>query len=321
MPVYIAVSPPAADLQSFIQDRFEGQEREIKALLTTVYESELDLVTAVDAVKAYVDFAGFEERLRRIEKRIGLIETTPSEVPVLPADQQPSLEEWDEDEIPAYLNDCAKWYHSTYAYFQALSELEEGEQISRTKLLSHIGEILGKDFGGRNLAGVLSGITMTTAKRNRESLDFKDRGHSPRRFWLNPKYAAIVRDYFENADEVEFQQFDTIEKVLEGKPDHLVITYRKLSSAILTLGSDVKETPRYSNLVTFKSNVAFAEVNFRSDHLLCVLKLSEIEDPHGVVEKREVADWNKWRLMVRVHSEDEVPAAMEIIRQAYLKTK
>jgi hypothetical protein len=120
MPVYIAVSPAAADLQSFIQDRFEGQEREIKALLTTVYESELDLVTAVDAVKAYVDFAGFEERLRRIEKRIGLIETTPSEVPVLPADQQPSLEEWDEDEIPAYLNDCAKWYHSTYAYLSSV---------------------------------------------------------------------------------------------------------------------------------------------------------------------------------------------------------
>ena len=188
-------------------------------------------------------------------------------------------------------------------------------------MLSHIGEILGKDFGGKNLAGVLAGITRTTAKRNRESLDFKDREHSPRKFWLNPKYAAIVRDYFENADEVEFQQFDTVEKVLEGKPDHLVTTYRKLSDAILALGSDVKEIPRYSNLVAFKSSVAFAEINFRSGHLLCVLKLSEIEDPHGVVEKREVADWNKWRLMVRVHSEDEVLAAMEIIRQAYLKTK
>jgi hypothetical protein len=214
MPVYIAVSSDAADLHSFIQDRFEGQEREIKALLTSVYESELDLVTAVDAVKAYVDFAGFEERLKRIEKRTGLIETTPGEVPVPPVVQQPPLEEWDEDEIRDYLNFCAKWYHSTYAYFQVLSELEEGEQISRTKLLPYISEILGRDFGGRNLAGVLSGITMITAKRNRESLDFKDRGHSPRKFWLNPKYAAIVRDYFENAEEVEFQQFDTIEKVL-----------------------------------------------------------------------------------------------------------
>ena len=62
----------------------------------------------------------------------------------------------------------------THAYYKAIFEIDG--RVSKEELLKKMGQILGKEVTGRQLAGVQAGIQMTVVKKlKKERLDGKDK--------------------------------------------------------------------------------------------------------------------------------------------------
>ena len=112
----------------------------------------------------------------------------------LPEPERPK--EWSSEEIFEYLDYLKNWGASTYYYFKILASIEG--RIGYDDLVKGIRKESGKDFHGRMLAGVFSGLTKKAGHKRGERLD---------RIWedgwiysLNKKYKDVVRKYFEGAE-------------------------------------------------------------------------------------------------------------------------
>lgn len=111
----------------------------------------------------------------------------------LPPPEPQRLEKWTDEEIKTYLDRCKQWNNKfTVAYFEVLSRKEE--KMERKNLIQEIGKTLGKRFDGYKLAGVLSGITRSTVKHEKEKLDWRDPEN--RYFSISEKYRNKIKKYF-----------------------------------------------------------------------------------------------------------------------------
>jgi len=102
---------------------------------------------------------------------------------------------WKQEEIVSYFNYLKdhNWIWS-FLYFKVLAI--SGTEIGFDELIKKIKELSGKDFTGRQLAGVMAGITRSTDNKGRERLDhqFEDNGW---KYSLNKKYEDAIRLYFQ----------------------------------------------------------------------------------------------------------------------------
>jgi uncharacterized protein with ParB-like and HNH nuclease domain len=100
---------------------------------------------------------------------------------------------WTELGIKEYFEDLKEsgkeW---TLFYFKVLANTEG--KIYFFDLIKKIGEMSGKPFTGKQIAGVLSGVYKKTAKKGLERLDLLDK--SGWYYVLNPKYKEIIKKYF-----------------------------------------------------------------------------------------------------------------------------
>ena len=117
--------------------------------------------------------------------------TEPAEDRIIPPPKPP---EWTYEEVERYLNEIKERQRKyTYAYYKVLAQTEG--RISKEEVLSRMGEELGEEVSGYQLAGVQAGIKMTVIdKLEKERLDRKD-GWG-RHFWLSDEYREFLKRYF-----------------------------------------------------------------------------------------------------------------------------
>jgi len=103
---------------------------------------------------------------------------------------------WTKEEIYEYFDYLKEWGESTYYYFKVLASREG--RIGFDDLVKSIRKESGKDFHGKMLAGVFSGLTKKAGHKGVERLD---------KIWedgwiysLNKKYEDVVRRYYEEAE-------------------------------------------------------------------------------------------------------------------------
>lgn len=101
--------------------------------------------------------------------------------------------EWSTEEIYEYFDYLKNWGESTYYYFKVLASI--GRRIGFDDLVKSIRKESGKDFHGRMLAGVFSGLTRRAAQKGGERLDkVYEEGWV---YSLNKKYKDIIKRYFD----------------------------------------------------------------------------------------------------------------------------
>jgi len=112
----------------------------------------------------------------------------------IPVPNEVDLKEWTNEEIREYLDYLKNYREYTYYYFKALATTKD--KIHWLELKEKVEECIGREFTGRILAGVQSGIYQRSTKKGKERLDWKS--EEEWEYSLNKKYRNKITKYFEN---------------------------------------------------------------------------------------------------------------------------
>ena len=103
--------------------------------------------------------------------------------------QKPEKRPWSKEELFEYLDYLQEYGEFSFYYLLVLTE---EKQIGFNELVNKIKVLSGKKFTGKNIAGVLGGMSRRSLRK--EKLVFRrDDGWI---FLLNPKYSEIFESYF-----------------------------------------------------------------------------------------------------------------------------
>lgn len=105
--------------------------------------------------------------------------------------------------------------------------------------------------------------------------------------------------------------------------EHIRDVLSSLREKILNIGSDVTETPK-KVYIAYKSSTNFADVQVQKNAIRITLnvKSGELQDPkHLAIDfaKLNKGHWGNGDYEVVIKESDELPYAMELVRQAYIR--